>query len=70
VWCTTRQQHQRLMMRNHFTADQVHARITAQLPLPLKMLWADQLLDNSGTVEFLYQQIDDLVKRVSGFYSR
>jgi Dephospho-CoA kinase (EC 2.7.1.24) len=70
VWCTTKQQHQRLMIRNCFTTEQIQARITAQLPLPLKMLWADQLLDNSGTVEFLYQQIDDLVKRVSGFYSR
>ena len=69
VWCTTGQQHQRLMARNRFTPEQIQARISAQLPLSLKMLWADHLLDNSGTLEFLYQQIDALVETVSAFYS-
>ncbi|WP_448380388.1 dephospho-CoA kinase [Gloeomargarita sp.] len=67
VWCTTGQQRQRLMARNRFTPEQIQARISAQLPLPLKMLWADHLLDNSGTLEFLYQQIDALVETVSLF---
>ncbi|MCS7226196.1 MAG: dephospho-CoA kinase [Gloeomargarita sp. SKYB31] len=61
VWCTTKQQYQRLISRNQLTEAQAHARITAQLPLPLKMLWADRLLDNSRTLTHLYQQIDQCV---------
>ncbi|APB34736.1 dephospho-CoA kinase [Gloeomargarita lithophora Alchichica-D10] len=58
VWCTTGQQYQRLMARNACTPTPAQARITAQLPLALKMLWADQRLDNSGTLAHLYQQIE------------
>jgi len=58
VWCTMGQQFQRLMVRNSWTQRQCYDRITAQLPLALKMLWADKLLDNSGTLPHLYQQID------------
>ncbi|MCS6781983.1 MAG: dephospho-CoA kinase [Gloeomargarita sp. SKYBB_i_bin120] len=62
VWCTTQQQYQRLVSRNRLTPAQAHARISAQLPLPLKMLWADQLLDNSGTLDHLYQQVDRCIQ--------
>lgn len=65
VWCTTGQQYQRLMARNTWTRTQSHARITAQLPLFLKMWWADELLDNSGTLTQLYQHIDGCIKRIS-----
>ncbi|WAS04930.1 dephospho-CoA kinase [Gloeomargaritales cyanobacterium VI4D9] len=58
VWCTTGQQCQRLMVRNSWTERQCYDRINAQLPLFLKMWWADKLLDNSGTLTHLYQQID------------
>jgi len=58
VWCTTGQQYQRLMVRNSWTQRQCYDRINAQLPLSLKMLWADKLLDNSGKLPHLYQQID------------
>lgn len=62
VWCTPRQQYQRLIARQPMEPAQAHARIRAQLPLPLKMLWADYLLDNSGTLAHLYQQLDASVQ--------
>ncbi|MEN9206694.1 MAG: dephospho-CoA kinase [Gloeomargarita sp. GMQP_bins_120] len=65
VWCTTQQQYQRLMHRNGLTHAQAHTRIQAQLPLALKMLWADRLLDNSGTLGHLYRQIDRYVAELS-----
>jgi len=64
VWCTTGQQYQRLMVRNSWTPRQCYDRINAQLPLALKMLWADKLLDNSGTLPHLYQQIDFFMREL------
>jgi dephospho-CoA kinase len=45
-----------------WTADDLHARETAQLPLTQKVLHADHVLDNSGSLEHLHQQVDRLVR--------
>ncbi len=66
VWCTTGQQQQRLMARQGLTPAQAQARVSAQLPLYLKMWWADHLLNNAGTYADLYRQIDILMARVGG----
>ena len=63
VCCTAVQQRDRLMRRNGFTALEAQDRITAQLPLEEKCQSADVVLDNSGTLDFLYEQIDRAYSR-------
>jgi dephospho-CoA kinase len=62
VYCDDEQQIQRLQQRNHLTEQQAIARIKNQLPLTEKITRADVVLDNSGGLDFLYQQIDQNFK--------
>ncbi len=62
VFCHYDQQIQRLQQRNKLTEEHAIARIKNQLPLTEKISRADVLLDNSGGLDFLYQQIDQIVK--------
>lgn len=64
VFCHYDQQIQRLQRRNHLTEEQAIARINNQLPLSEKITKADVVLDNSGSLEYLYQQIDQNFKKV------
>ncbi len=57
VYCSEEQQLQRLMQRNNLTREQAAARISSQLPITEKVARADIVLDNSGTLEVLLQQI-------------
>ncbi len=41
----------RLMARNSFTRDQALARLHSQMLLKDKLLYADKVIDNTGTVE-------------------
>ena len=63
VFCHYDQQIQRLEQRNHLTEQQAIARIKNQLPLTEKIIRADVVLDNSSGLDFLYQQIDQIVKK-------
>ena len=63
VFCHYDQQIQRLQQRNYLTEQQAIARIKNQLPLIEKITRADVVLDNSGGLDFLYQQIDQIVKK-------
>jgi dephospho-CoA kinase len=58
VSCSPQQQQQRLIERNNLTAEQAAARINSQLPIAEKIARADVVLDNSGNLESLLQQID------------
>ena len=62
VFCDYEQQIQRLQQRNHLTEQQAIARIKNQLPLTEKITRADVVLDNSGSLDCLYQQIDQNFK--------
>ena len=62
VFCDYEQQIQRLQQRNHLTEQQAIARINNQLPLTEKITRADVVLDNSGSLDCLYQQIDQNFK--------
>ena len=46
-----------------WTAAELEAREGAQLPLTAKAAHADHTLDNSGPLERLERQVDDLVRR-------
>ena len=58
VYCSYEQQLQRLMTRNHLSKEEAIARIKSQLPLAEKIEKADIILDNSSTLDVLYQQIE------------
>ena len=62
VFCHYDQQIQRLQQRNYLTEQQAIARIKNQLPLTEKITRADVVLDNSGSLDCLYQQIDQNFK--------
>lgn len=61
VSCSFEQQIQRLISRNQLTEKQAIICIENQLPLTEKMAIADVILDNSGDLNFLYQQIDQIL---------
>lgn len=58
VFVDEQQQIARLMQRNNLTLEQAKARINSQMPLIEKCQKADVILDNSNSLESLYQQID------------
>ncbi|MGA9378029.1 MAG: dephospho-CoA kinase [Phormidium sp.] len=58
VFVDEQQQLERLMQRNNLTLEQAKARINSQMSLAEKCQKADVILDNSGSLEYLYQQID------------
>ena len=58
VQCPEELQRSRLMQRNGLTLEQAQQRLDSQMPLSLKAEKADVLLDNSGSREFLWEQID------------
>jgi dephospho-CoA kinase len=63
VTCRSEQQLSRLMMRNHLTQQEAQVRIDGQMPLREKCDRADVVLDNSGSVEALYAQVDRALQR-------
>lgn len=63
IWvvnCPLERQIQRLMTRDRLTPEQAMNRINSQMPLSEKCDRADIVLDNSSTLEFLLQQIDNV----------
>jgi dephospho-CoA kinase len=65
IWvvnCSEALQRQRLMQRNHLTPVQAEARIASQMPLAKKVALADVVLDNTGSVEALQDQVDRLLE--------
>jgi dephospho-CoA kinase len=61
VTCSPSQQKARLMARNQLTASEAQARIDAQMSLEQKCEQADHVLDNTGSLEQLLAQVDDLL---------
>ncbi|NJK38112.1 MAG: dephospho-CoA kinase [Oscillatoriales cyanobacterium RM1_1_9] len=60
VYCSPDQQLQRLLQRQptHLTPDQAQARISSQMPLAEKCSRADLVLNNTSTLNALYDQVD------------
>lgn len=58
VYCTPEQQLERLMARNSLTNMAAQDRIQAQLPLGQKQALAHRCLDNTGSIDRLYYQVD------------
>jgi dephospho-CoA kinase len=58
IYCNEDIQLKRLQKRDRLTKQQAEMRIASQLPLEQKIAAADVILDNSSTLEVLYEQID------------
>ncbi|MGK0577691.1 dephospho-CoA kinase [Macrococcus capreoli] len=55
-------QKERLMARNHLTIDEAISRIKSQISIEEKKQKADKVIDNSGSLEELYTQLNCLVQ--------
>ena len=65
VWvviCDEDQQRQRLHLRDYLSDADIAARIESQMPLAAKIALADVVLDNTGSLANLYQQIEDRLR--------
>ena len=61
IYCTSAQQYQRLSLRNSFSYAQSKLRIESQLSIDHKRQLSDLIIDNSGTIQSSYDQIDTLL---------
>ena len=61
VRCTALQQRERLMARNHCTEAEAIQRIAAQWPIDIKVQRADSVINNSGRIADLHDQLDALL---------
>ncbi len=57
-------QRERLQQRESWTADQIEARLAAQIPIDQKRQRADYVIDNSGTLEELEQALEEFLKEL------
>lgn len=65
VYCDKNQQIERLSKRDRLNQQQARIRIDSQLPIKQKIAAADVILDNSSSLEALYQQIDRAIASIS-----
>ena len=61
VRCTALQQRERLMARNNYTEAEAMQRVEAQWPIDDKVHRADHVINNSGLIDDLQDQLDALL---------
>ncbi len=61
LYCTVEQQYERLKRRNNFTYKQSKLRIESQLSIDQKIRMSDIIIDNSGSMQSCFNQIDTLL---------
>jgi len=54
----------RAMARSKISREEVEKRINHQMPLEEKKLYADVILDNSGSLKHLYEQVDAALNKI------
>jgi dephospho-CoA kinase len=62
VSCSESVQLERVMQRDHLSEEEAKMRVKNQFPLAEKIKKADVILDNSGSLEQLFAQVDRLLK--------
>jgi dephospho-CoA kinase len=70
VWVSRAVQIERTMSRDNCAADEAERRIAAQLPIDEKREMADQVIDNSGSLEETRSQVVALFERLTGSAAR
>jgi dephospho-CoA kinase len=63
VWVDPDTQRRRLIQRDHLRPEQAQQRIDAQLSLDEKRVRADEVIDNSGTLEETRRQVEAVFRR-------
>lgn len=53
---------ERLMARNQLSLEEARSRVASQLSVEVKKQKADKVIDNSGTLDALYQQLKQLIQ--------
>ena len=61
VHTTVEQQRERLQQRDQLSPEQVQARIKSQMAIEQKISQADIVLDNSTSLQQLFEQIDQAI---------
>lgn len=64
VVVTEEKQLERLMKRNDLSLAEAKQRVAAQMPLAQKQLLADFVVDNNGTIQSTYEQVDQILKKL------
>lgn len=55
-------QRQRLMKRNHLSAEETDMRIASQMPLSEKLPYASLVIDNNGSIDDLKEKVKSAIK--------
>ena len=55
-------QRQRLMKRNHLSAEEADMRIASQMPLSEKLPYASLVIDNNGSIDYLKEKVKSAIK--------
>ena len=55
-------QRQRLMKRNHLSAEEADMRIASQMPLSEKLPYASLVIDNNGSIDDLKEKVKSAIK--------
>jgi dephospho-CoA kinase len=63
VYVDEKTQLERLMSRNGFSEEEALSRIKSQMPLKEKVDFADEVIDNTGTIEQSRQQLKKILNR-------
>ncbi len=66
VWVVTvepEEQLRRLLARNHYSRQQALDRIAAQMSNEQRLQYADGVIDNNGTKEQTWQQVEQLLSK-------
>ena len=58
-------QRQRLMKRNHLSAEEADMRIASQMPLSEKLPYASLVIDNNGSIDDLKEKVKSAIKDVA-----
>lgn len=67
VWLVTAeetQQIERLKLRDNMLEDEARQRIASQMPQTTKKAMADKIIDNSGQIEYVQKQVEDLLVEI------
>lgn len=70
VYLDKQKQVQRIRERDNRSVEQIEQIIGYQMPQEEKRERADYILDNNGTKEALYRQIDDMILDILGHYEK
>lgn len=58
----------RLISRNNLTTVEANTRINSQMPIEEKMEKSEFVVDNTGSIEKLEQNIDKVIKEITPMY--